>query len=135
MHPEPDAAPEVSLRVPADLAYVATLRATAAALAARLDFTIEDIDDLKMAVSEACALVLDADHTGYLTADLRLGNGSIEVRLSADGAGPTSFPDTDGFAWQVLSTLTDSVEAGPADDPAGGDRRAIVLRLSSSALS
>ncbi len=130
MHPEPEDSADVTLRVPADLAYVATLRATAAAIAARLDFTIEDIDDLKMAVSEACSLVLDGNHAGHLTADFRLGNGSIEIDISADGAAHPSFPDTDGFAWQVLSTLTDSVEAGPAS----GDRRAVVLRLSSSTL-
>lgn len=130
MHPEPDSTPEVALRVPADLAYVATLRATAAALAARLDFTIEDIGDLKMAVSEACALVLDGNRAGHLTADFRLGAGSIEVDIAADGPAPAAFPDTEGFAWQVLSTLTDSVEAGPAP----GDRRAVLLRVSSSAL-
>lgn len=130
MQSEPDAPPEVSLRVPADLAYVATLRATAAAIAARLDFTIEDIDDLKMAVSEACALVLAGNQAGHLSADFWLGDGSIDIGISADGPAPDSFPDTDGFAWQVLSTLTDSVEACPGN----GDRRAVFLRLSSSAL-
>ena len=44
--------------MPADVAYVATLRLTAASLAARCDLTIDDIEDLRLAVDEACALLL-----------------------------------------------------------------------------
>ena len=49
---------DVSLRVPADGAYVSVLRTMTAGLAARLDFTVDDIEDLRIAVGEACALVL-----------------------------------------------------------------------------
>ena len=56
--------PDVELRLPAESAYVAVLRMTTAGLAARLDFTLDDIEDLRMAVGEACALVLEnADAT------------------------------------------------------------------------
>ena len=44
--------------MPADGAYVSTLRLTAASLAARCDLTIDDIEDLRLAVDEACALLL-----------------------------------------------------------------------------
>ena len=47
---------EVELRLPADGAYVSVLRTLTAALAARLDFTIDDIEDLRIAVSEAAAM-------------------------------------------------------------------------------
>ena len=64
--------PDVELRLPAESAYVAVLRMTTAGLAARLDFTLDDIEDLRMAVGEACALVLEhADPGGDLHADLR----------------------------------------------------------------
>ncbi len=56
---------DVELRLPADSAYVSVLRTTTAGLAARLDFTIDDIEDLRIAVGEACALVLpEADPRG-----------------------------------------------------------------------
>jgi hypothetical protein len=48
----------VELRVPASGAYLAVLRTAAAGLAARLDFTLDDIEDLRIAVDEACALLL-----------------------------------------------------------------------------
>ena len=41
---------DVELRLPADGAYVSVLRTTTAGLAARLDFTIDDIEDLRIAV-------------------------------------------------------------------------------------
>ena len=46
---------DVELRLPADGAYVSVLRTTTAGLAARLDFPIDDIEDLRIAVGEACA--------------------------------------------------------------------------------
>ena len=56
-NPQVDRA-DVELRLPADSAYVSVLRTTTAGLAARLDFPIDDIEDLRIAVGEACALVL-----------------------------------------------------------------------------
>ena len=49
---------DVELRLPADSAYVSVLRTTTAGLAARLDFPIDDIEDLRIAVGEASAMVL-----------------------------------------------------------------------------
>ena len=48
----------VEVAAPADVAYVSTLRLTAASLAARCELTIDDIEDLRLAVDEACALLL-----------------------------------------------------------------------------
>ncbi len=56
--------PDVELRLPVDSAYVSVLRATTVSLAARLDFTIDDIEDLRMAVGEACAMVLPSATEG-----------------------------------------------------------------------
>ena len=95
----------VELRVPADSAFVSVLRTTSAGLAARLDFTLDDIEDLRMAVGEACAIVLSgADDGGDLTAEFWLGVGTITVRVSAAAQRPVLTPDDD-FGWQVLSTL------------------------------
>ena len=50
--------PDVELRIPADSAFLSVLRTATAGLAARLDFTLDDIEDLRIAVDEACAIVL-----------------------------------------------------------------------------
>ena len=54
----------VRLRLPAIGAYLSVLRTATAGLAARLDFTLEEIEDLRIAVDEACALLLPATVPG-----------------------------------------------------------------------
>jgi serine/threonine-protein kinase RsbW len=82
---------------------------TTAGLAARLDFTLDDIEDLRMAVGEACALVLEhAAYGGDLRAAYELSDGSIRVSVSADADGDVE-PDEDSFGWQVLTALTSEV--------------------------
>jgi serine/threonine-protein kinase RsbW len=103
--------PDVELRVPADTAYVAVLRTTTAGLAARLDFTLDDIEDLRIAVGEACAIVLEqARDDGDLHASFDLGTGELRVTVSADAESAIE-PDKDGFGWQVLSALTTGASA------------------------
>ncbi len=111
--------PDVELRVPADTAFVAVLRTTTAGLAARLDFTLDDIEDLRIAVGEACAMVLEqARQDGDLHATFDLGSGELSVTVSAD-ADAASEPDKDGFGWQVLTALTTGATAEVTPDGVG----------------
>ncbi|UUZ58323.1 anti-sigma factor [Nocardioides sp. B-3] len=131
---------DVELRLPADGAYASVLRTTTAALAARLDFTIDDIEDLRIAVAEAGALVLPAADPGAaLTARFQLGQGTMTVEVSTD-AMDNPEPDLESFAWQVLDTpasdalvtseqglfrvrftMTSQLAAGSADKPTGAE--------------
>ncbi|TIC88801.1 anti-sigma factor [Nocardioides sp. GY 10113] len=98
----------VELRVPADGAYASVLRTLAAGLGARLDFTMDDIEDLRVVVSEAAALVLEqADPGADLTAtfDLGLAPDRVEVSVATDAASPAP-ADYENFGWQVLAVLT-----------------------------
>jgi serine/threonine-protein kinase RsbW len=101
---------DVELRVPADGAYASVLRTTTAGLAARLDFTIEDIEDLRMAVAEAAAMVLEvADEGSDLVGRFGLAPGEMTVSVSVSAEAPGE-PDYDSFAWQVLTTLASSAK-------------------------
>ena len=118
--------PDVELRLPAESAYVAVLRMTTAGLAARLDFTLDDIEDLRIAVGEACALVLeDADAGGSLHGIFELGDHTMRVVVAADTAAETPL-DEDSFGWQVLTAL---VGDAVADDTGG--RRSVAFSVSS----
>jgi serine/threonine-protein kinase RsbW len=106
---------DVELRVPADRAYASVLRTTTAGLAARLDFPIDDIEDLRIAVGEACAMVLGEAEPGT---DLvcrfyqQPGELTVSVTGAVDGAVE---PDEDSFAWQVLTTLATSASVDATD--------------------
>lgn len=103
--PHPSRRADVELRLPADSAYVSVLRTASAGLAARLDFTLDDIEDLRMAVGEASAMVLEAAAGDTdLCAAFWLDERAITVRVSASGAAP-ALATEDDFAWQVLTTL------------------------------
>jgi serine/threonine-protein kinase RsbW len=113
-NPQVDRA-DVELRLPADSAYVSVLRTTTAGLAARLDFPIDDIEDLRIAVGEACALVLPEAQPGSdLTCSFFLGKARLTVRVSVVTAGNVA-PDLDSFAWQVLSTLATAADVSSDD--------------------
>jgi serine/threonine-protein kinase RsbW len=100
----------VELIVPADSAYLSVLRTATAGLAARLHFTLDDIEDLRIAVDEACALLLPSvDHAQgtELTCRFNVGADSLAVAISAPAAHP--LPDTQTFAWRVLAALVSNV--------------------------
>lgn len=120
---------DVELRLPADSAYVSVLRTTTAGLAARLDFTIDDIEDLRIAVGEACALVLpEADPGSSLLAEFFLAPRELTVRVTVSGS-EFGEPDYTSFAWQVLDTL-----AGSASAEVVGDRFVVTLSVQAEAL-
>ena len=107
--------PDVSLRVPADGAYVSVLRTMTAGLAARLDFTVDDIEDLRIAIGEACALVLPQAQEGSdLEAEFQQTPGTLTVSVRVATSG-RSEPDYESFAWQVLSTLAAQATANAGD--------------------
>ena len=106
-----DTRPDVELRIPADSAYLSVLRTVTAGLAARLDFTLDDIEDLRIAVDEATAMVLpqtipDSD----LSCAFFLGDARLDVAVTAQCESPRP-PSQNGFAWVVLSALTTSLDA------------------------
>jgi serine/threonine-protein kinase RsbW len=99
----------VEVCVPADPAYLAVIRTTTAGLAARLDLTLDEIEDLRIAVDEACGLLLGrrhhADHN--LTATFRILPDSLEVVVR----GPeTDLPDDSSYAWALLRALAGEVQ-------------------------
>src|SRR5829696_9762626 len=96
---------DVELRLPAEGAYATVLRTTTAGLAARLDFTIDDIEDLRIAVGEASALVLpEADAGSDLVCRFHMAPGRLTVMVAVASSAP-SHVDRDSFGWQVLTTL------------------------------
>ncbi len=101
---------EVTLTVPADSLYLSVVRTAAAGLAARLDFTLDDIEDLRIAVDEACALLLkQARAESHVRCEFTVAEQSLGVRASAVCDHPT-VPSHDGFSWTVLTALTSSLD-------------------------
>jgi serine/threonine-protein kinase RsbW len=125
--PEEGPAPDtVTVRMPADGAYLSVLRTATAGLAARLDFTLDDIEDMRIAVDEACAMLLSQAVPGSsLECTFALSADDMTITVCVQSIDPRP-PSADTFAWTVLSALAGSAHAqvGPTD------RLAVVMRKS-----
>jgi serine/threonine-protein kinase RsbW len=105
------------------------LRTATAGLAARLDFTLDEIEDLRIAVDEACAMLLaQATPGSSLECDFTLSRDTMTIAVSAQSA-TAQPPARDTFAWTVLSALAGSVDSSVGPD----ERVTIVLRKSRGA--
>jgi serine/threonine-protein kinase RsbW len=115
----------IEVRLPATPAHLPVLRTLSADLAARLDFNLDEVADLRMAVDEACAgLVARAAAPTTLTVSFKAENGTLWVVASAqttDGAEPAR----DTFGWRVLTALVDEV-----DTSADPDTKQVTVELS-----
>lgn len=101
---------DVTLKVPASAAYVSLIRTAAASLAARLDIPVDRIDDLRLAVDEACSLLLvHGERGGSVEFDFQLYHPD-SLRIVARTISNGSALKTSGFAWTVLSALVSDVE-------------------------
>lgn len=105
--------PPVLLSIPADKDYVVLIRSAVGHLGARLGLTMEELGDLRLAVNEACALLLLPEEidAGGATLDCRFAeeDGALHVAVSAD-AERGAAPQVGGFGWNLLSALVDELE-------------------------
>lgn len=99
----------VTVKVPPTAGHLALLRTAVGGFAARDHFTLDQVDDLRMAVEEAAVQLLrhvDGDH---LTLEVRATDPGVEVRLHADVPGSDPVIDQSSFSWTILRALADDL--------------------------
>jgi serine/threonine-protein kinase RsbW len=102
----------VVLVVPADGSYLAVLRTATAGLAARLQFTLDEIEDLRIAVDEACAILLSvAPAETEVTSQFEVTDSALSIDVSVPVTGRATLPGGNSFSWQVLTALAGEVSA------------------------
>lgn len=101
---------EVEVRMLADKDQVPVIRALAADLAIRQDLDLDTVDDLRLAVEEACAAVTAcADQDDVLVCRLMVTSTVVEITASVrvpTGRQPVVGP----FSLRILRTLSDTVD-------------------------
>nr|WP_033345531.1 anti-sigma regulatory factor [Catenuloplanes japonicus] len=109
----------VLLTVPADGGYLSVLRTATAGLAARLHFALDEIEDLRIAVDEACAMLLAIAPRGAdLECRFSVTEDALTVQVSVPTVRGAKLPSESSFAWKVLTALTTAASAGAADGKA-----------------
>lgn len=109
---------EVTVRLPAEGAYLSVLRMVTAGLAARLDFTVDEIEDLKIAVDEACAMLLAGAVPGAdVDVTFTVGDDVLHVSVTVPSVSGAE-PSRETFSWTVLTALAGDVDASVDADQA-----------------
>ena len=102
---------EVRVFVPARAEFVHVLRSVIAAVAGHLPLSLDDVDDLRLAVDEACArlLALPGKASTFRLLICPYA-GRVEMVLTVDGT--ATWPPgglQDSLSWRILSALADDL--------------------------
>jgi serine/threonine-protein kinase RsbW len=107
----------VSAEVPATPGSVQVLRNVAASVAARLDMPIDQIEEIRLAVTEAASLLLDEAEATSLRMTIARDTHALDITLSSDGQ-VDRWPSERALAswpWLVVKGLTDEIRAERRD--------------------
>ena len=112
---QPDGAkgvPEVHLALPATPEFVRLARVTATGLASRAGFSIDEVEDLRLAIDELCfTLIGPKGREGRLELLYRLDGTALEVEGSI-GCEDGNIPHLSDWSYQILDALVDEHEVG-----------------------
>lgn len=110
----------VTVRVPAKPDYVHIVRSVIAGAAAKASLGVDEIEDVRLAVDEACAHLLSlAPGATTLTVDIREGEGMLELLASVDAEVTTNGDENRSITWHILSALTDEARLEPSPGGTG----------------
>jgi serine/threonine-protein kinase RsbW len=104
---------EVRLSFEADTRNISLARTVAAAMAARADLPLDQLEDARLAVDEAVSQIIVAAPAGAeVVCIMSAEPGSLSITVSAPG---THEPSRTTFSWTVLNALVDSLDVQLAD--------------------
>jgi anti-sigma regulatory factor (Ser/Thr protein kinase) len=121
------APPIATLTVPSQPAYLIVCRQALIGAVAGLAVTDDQLDDLKLLLSEACSNAIvhgyDNDPNGEIEIEFRASPHEIEVSVSDNGRGFPGgrIPDLPGFGLSLLHELSTRHRIDP-QRPQGGAR-------------
>jgi serine/threonine-protein kinase RsbW len=112
----------LELRVPITPTQLPAVRAMVADIAMRMDYDLDAVEDLRLAVDEASAILsLVSTGDSPLTVVFETSRAGLHIEAWVPTVEGKEVP-RDGFGWAVLATLVDAVDGRPstqADVPAG----------------
>ena len=77
----------IKMTLPTDPKLISVIRMTASSIANHIGFNIEEIEDVKIAVSEACTNVIKYSNVDTFDLYFSSGEDFIEVQVEDEGAG------------------------------------------------
>jgi serine/threonine-protein kinase RsbW len=114
----------VELTIPVESDLVVLARLTAATVASRAGFDVEEIEDLRLAVDELCVSIVDGSSAGRLNLTFTSSEGSVEVICVLDGPAPAPAASDDPYSEHDLSIrILDALVEEHGEETDNGTRR------------
>ena len=103
----------LSAEVPATPDSIQVLRNVAAGVAARMDMPIDQIEEIRLAVTEAASLLLEEAEATSLEMTIGRDEDVLDVTLSIDGSADPWPSDRalSSWPWLVVKGLSDDIRA------------------------
>jgi serine/threonine-protein kinase RsbW len=108
----------IRVAVPASPHVLHLLRSVTASIGARMSMSLDDVEELRIAVDEAATLLLDRVDVGGGALELALTctDRSLTASVSLDPAGPSDVKDAHGtWPWRVITAVTDEASIERSD--------------------
>lgn len=108
----------IKMEIPANPDYVSIIRLTTSGIANRVGFSIDDIEDMKVAVSEACTNAIKHSEDNKVNILFNLLSDKLEIEIKDNGKGynvesiqkpDLSNPKENGLGLFIIQTLMDEV--------------------------
>ncbi len=102
------------MSVPLRPEYAATIRTVAASLGADAGFSVDELDDIRLALSEVFSALVDDEHIaayGRAQVSFFISAGAARIELRAERDHTTI--ELDDLALGILQSVTDEFEIAP----------------------
>lgn len=104
---------EAALEIPADASYVQLARLVASGIAGRLDFNIDEIEDLRIGVDECCVALLECASPGSsMTLRYSWDDEAVVLQAKVDAPPHLGNPEVAGLTGQILAAVVDEYRLG-----------------------
>lgn len=108
----------VSILVPRKAEYVSVVRLTASGLASRMGFDIDEIEDIKVSISEVINRMIDKGISSEsIRIDFCLDADRMKIDFTLEDGSPRDLFDgeEEGFAFEIIRSLMDEVNLNTDD--------------------
>ncbi|MDP2210571.1 MAG: hypothetical protein Q8J63_02390 [Candidatus Aquicultor sp.] len=116
----------VEMNVPARREYARLIRLAVAGIASRMDFTVDSLEDLKMAIDEAYVIALDDPVQEVFNVAFIIHPDRLEILVPGLGSAESLEDELlQKFGFSILNSVMDKVEWTRVDE---GSRNLLMVK-------
>ncbi|MDO5718273.1 MAG: anti-sigma regulatory factor [Tissierellia bacterium] len=98
---------EILLTIPGKPEYISTIRLTTSSIASKMGLDIDSIEDLRVAISEACNIVMGKQN---IKIEYTIEESGLSIKVSSEDRIDYKNDQSMELGKQILNTLVDEVE-------------------------